>query len=150
MGFAQAAKALSSGDRQPTERGIVPSGGVREGPIGSVPMPWEAVTSAPSVDDKAAAEQPGTIIDLREANHDRTVAPPRARRGRRSGGRNRAHPVCDRARGRSGRRPADRKSTRLNSSHVKISYADFCLKKKKKKEIHSYYQNKKTREPEQK
>src|SRR5690606_41258547 len=29
---------------------------------------------------------------------------------------------------------ADRKSTRLNSSHVKISYAVFCLKKKKKKE----------------
>src|SRR6266511_3273145 len=27
---------------------------------------------------------------------------------------------------------ADRKSTRLNSSHVKISYAVFCLKKKKK------------------
>src|SRR5690606_40373821 len=27
-------------------------------------------------------------------------------------------------------RPADRKSTRLNSSHVKISYAVFCLKKK--------------------
>src|SRR5690606_39917509 len=34
-----------------------------------------------------------------------------------------------------GRRVAeqDRKSTRLNSSHVKISYAVFCLKKKKKK-----------------
>src|SRR5690606_41753919 len=28
-------------------------------------------------------------------------------------------------------RDADRKSTRLNSSHVKISYAVFCLKKKK-------------------
>src|SRR5699024_11362341 len=27
---------------------------------------------------------------------------------------------------------ADRKSTRLNSSHVSISYAVFCLKKKKK------------------
>src|SRR5690606_40527119 len=27
----------------------------------------------------------------------------------------------------------DRKSTRLNSSHVKISYAVFCLKKQKKK-----------------
>src|SRR5436309_6336658 len=27
---------------------------------------------------------------------------------------------------------ADRKSTRLNSSHVKISYAVFCLKKKNK------------------
>src|SRR5438874_9557736 len=28
--------------------------------------------------------------------------------------------------------PQDRKSTRLNSSHVEISYAVFCLKKKKK------------------
>src|SRR5690606_41600599 len=28
--------------------------------------------------------------------------------------------------------PPDRKSTRLNSSHVKISYAVFCLKKKNK------------------
>src|SRR3712207_8037718 len=27
--------------------------------------------------------------------------------------------------------PADRKSTRLNSSHANISYAVFCLKKKK-------------------
>src|SRR5256885_10246476 len=38
-------------------------------------------------------------------------------------GRNHAH-------GRGGR--ADRKSTRLNSSHLVISYAVFCLKKKKK------------------
>src|SRR5688572_32477699 len=30
-------------------------------------------------------------------------------------------------------KPADRKSTRLNSSHSQISYAVFCLKKKKKK-----------------
>src|SRR6266853_5582681 len=30
----------------------------------------------------------------------------------------------------------DRKSTRLNSSHSQISYAVFCLKKKKKKHIH--------------
>src|SRR3989440_6238378 len=29
----------------------------------------------------------------------------------------------------------DRKSTRLNSSHDQISYAVFCLKKKKKREI---------------
>src|SRR5699024_12067204 len=29
------------------------------------------------------------------------------------------------------RRPADRKSTRLNSSHVSTSYAVFCLKKEK-------------------
>src|SRR5690606_32012534 len=31
----------------------------------------------------------------------------------------------------------DRKSTRLNSSHVKISYAVFCLKKKKQANPHS-------------
>src|SRR5690606_40802319 len=37
--------------------------------------------------------------------------------------------VIREARGRN----LDRKSTRLNSSHVKISYAVFCLKKKKKK-----------------
>src|SRR3989442_9531140 len=29
---------------------------------------------------------------------------------------------------------SDRKSTRLNSSHVRISYAVFCLKKKKKRQ----------------
>src|SRR5207302_6514250 len=34
----------------------------------------------------------------------------------------------------AGRVLRDRKSTRLNSSHVKISYAVFCLKKKKKKQ----------------
>src|SRR5690606_40910117 len=32
---------------------------------------------------------------------------------------------------------ADRKSTRLNSSHVKISYAVFCLKKKKEHNTHT-------------
>src|SRR5688572_32497985 len=32
--------------------------------------------------------------------------------------------------------PADRKSTRLNSSHSQISYAVFCLKKKNKKPEH--------------
>src|SRR5215813_14714303 len=37
----------------------------------------------------------------------------------------------------------DRKSTRLNSSHVRISYAVFCLKKKKKKNKDYYYQKKK-------
>src|SRR6266446_9209438 len=33
------------------------------------------------------------------------------------------------------RRRTDRKSTRLNSSHLVISYAVFCLKKKKKHQI---------------
>src|SRR5689334_24682240 len=36
--------------------------------------------------------------------------------------------------------PIDRKSTRLNSSHSSISYAVFCLKKKKKKiNIYEHY-----------
>src|SRR5690349_23324547 len=34
---------------------------------------------------------------------------------------------------------SDRKSTRLNSSHVEISYAVFCLKKKKKKNNKTYF-----------
>src|SRR2546429_3732526 len=33
----------------------------------------------------------------------------------------------------------DRKSTRLNSSHGYISYAVFCLKKKKKNDVISYF-----------
>src|SRR5256885_7379191 len=37
------------------------------------------------------------------------------------------HTLC------AGRTDADRKSTRLNSSHLVISYAVFCLKKKKPK-----------------
>src|SRR5256885_11892962 len=32
---------------------------------------------------------------------------------------------------------SDRKSTRLNSSHLVISYAVFCLKKKKRRDNHS-------------
>src|SRR5882724_6999896 len=39
--------------------------------------------------------------------------------------------------------PLDRKSTRLNSSHLGISYAVFCLKKKKKNEMHILIQKKK-------
>src|SRR5258707_10098640 len=60
----------------------------------------------------------------------------RARRDRRrhtgSGGTDR------RARGRT-----DRKSTRLNSSHANISYAVFCLKKKKKTQKTQIYQREK-------
>src|SRR5438874_3814778 len=44
--------------------------------------------------------------------------------------------------GRGGRGQVDRKSTRLNSSHVEISYAVFCLKKKKKKKYNKQCLNK--------
>src|SRR5262245_65390707 len=40
--------------------------------------------------------------------------------------------------------PTDRKSTRLNSSHLGISYAVFCLKKKKDKKQDTCTQNKST------
>src|SRR5690554_7676921 len=40
--------------------------------------------------------------------------------------------VCTSLLRRATTKERDRKSTRLNSSHVRISYAVFCLKKKKK------------------
>src|SRR5947207_4395777 len=60
----------------------------------------------------------------------------------------RQHQDYHQARAGSGNHPAplaanlrfvqsDRKSTRLNSSHTVISYAVFCLKKKKKRETRS-------------
>src|SRR3712207_7958019 len=42
--------------------------------------------------------------------------------------------VYHRAQRALGKRYTDRKSTRLNSSHANISYAVFCLKKKKKRQ----------------
>src|SRR2546430_9060687 len=53
------------------------------------------------------------------------------------GGRTPRRRQCRRRRGVRPPRSAatDRKSTRLNSSHSQISYAVFCLKKKKQKKI---------------
>src|SRR2546430_8948870 len=45
--------------------------------------------------------------------------------------------------------PEDRKSTRLNSSHSQISYAVFCLKKKKSNELYILERHVDEREPEQ-
>src|SRR5687768_18069355 len=57
------------------------------------------------------------------------------RRGRAGGGlrqdRGQPAPPHRQPHGRAGHAPQDRKSTRLNSSHGYISYAVFCLKKKK-------------------
>src|SRR5882724_12120664 len=47
-------------------------------------------------------------------------------------------------------RGADRKSTRLNSSHLGISYAVFCLKKKKKKIIEIIQKKKKKKKKKKK
>src|SRR5690349_23906947 len=66
--------------------------------------------------------------DLGLARHPAAVPPGGAGRTGPAPGRAR-HAARLRARADDGR---DRKSTRLNSSHVEISYAVFCLKKKKK------------------
>src|SRR3712207_7048032 len=62
-------------------------------------------------------------------------AGPAGRRGagRGAGRRPARHPVVG-ALGRAGV-AGDRKSTRLNSSHANISYAVFCLKKKRKNKL---------------
>src|SRR5438874_9106270 len=67
--------------------------------------------------------------------HDALPISPRTARPARAQGSPRHRPAAPRRpRGDPPRRPGpprDRKSTRLNSSHVEISYAVFCLKKKK-------------------
>src|SRR5690242_21296411 len=64
-----------------------------------------------------------SIAGLTESNRLLTRA------GTRLGCGLRVHPIHRRLKP---RRHEDRKSTRLNSSHMSISYAVFCLKKKKK------------------
>src|SRR2546426_8546861 len=93
---------------------------------------------------RAPQEATGAAHQVREEGHASGTRPPRAQPGatlrathgaqararrhyRRAGGRG----VPDRS---STARP-DRKSTRLNSSHLVISYAVFCLKKKKTQHI---------------
>src|SRR5438874_6085736 len=66
---------------------------------------------------------------------------PRAARGHAE-----ARPVPQRRPGHDEVRVEDRKSTRLNSSHVEISYAVFCLKKKKKKKKKTLTDKKKTKD----
>src|SRR5439155_20613913 len=69
------------------------------------------------------------LRDHRRLGAEHGAAPPPSERPPAPGGRPRNDRLRSCTRGLQG----DRKSTRLNSSHVAISYAVFCLKKKKKK-----------------
>src|SRR5207302_9665321 len=93
------------------------------------PSPYTTLFRSPHRDHLVASRQPSERrlpagLDDEVRHHQQQSAA--ARDGR--------HPLERggqvRAPGRGLARP-DRKSTRLNSSHVKISYAVFCLKKKK-------------------
>src|SRR3712207_8396882 len=67
---------------------------------------------------------------FRRTSRDRPLPPAGRLRGRRCSARN-GGPRRRSARRQKRAPERDRKSTRLNSSHPKISYAVFCLKKKK-------------------
>src|SRR5436309_10349377 len=78
-------------------------------PPRSTLFPYTTLFRSPRVYDIGLASNGAAIDSGADLHHIRRVGPHRSR---------------------------DRKSTRLNSSHVKISYAVFCLKKKKQKDEH--------------
>src|SRR5205814_10045043 len=112
-------RATGARDRGRRRLGPAPSqGGALARPAGgAVPPPPPPGHGAALLPD-GERDGPGLPVAL-----DEPAAPQR----RRPGPRDRAvrHPP-------GGAGGADRKSTRLNSSHLGISYAVFCLKKKKK------------------
>src|SRR5690625_5861395 len=87
-------------------------------PAGTTPRPPNRAQSPP----KRAQSLPGTTPPRRRPKTPRAAGRHRCRR--KSNPNRRKHP-----------QKPDRKSTRLNSSHVAISYAVFCLKKKKPAEV---------------
>src|SRR5690606_40535774 len=94
-----------------------------------------ALGRGPPCGTDVRAEREGARAAVRGADQDEARQLRGARRGRVGCQRQavelpRGEPV--------GREDEDRKSTRLNSSHVKISYAVFCLKKKKKGKLESH------------
>src|SRR5439155_24511488 len=113
------------------------------------------IASSPLIDFYFTALAPAELYAL--SLHDAlpiSVYLPRFRqpRGRRCDRREKRRLLRRRARAADGRRrrtapprfsrvlrgtlQLDRKSTRLNSSHVAISYAVFCLKKKQRQDLH--------------
>src|SRR5207302_3003999 len=90
----------------------------------AVPWPRRRIPRAGDARRKGARQTPRREPGLLDPDHLDRAEPVPESEGRQS--KRRSHWR------RAGR--GDRKSTRLNSSHVKISYAVFCLKKKTKKQ----------------
>src|SRR5688500_20266404 len=95
-------------------------------------LPLTPITSSPGLISLSAASDHRTPHSFPTRRSSDLRADDLDHRRRRGGERVRRHPHgwTGEAAPR-GRRPQDRKSTRLNSSHLVISYAVFCLKKKK-------------------
>src|SRR5205085_12182258 len=87
-------------------------------PPTSTLFPYTTLFRSPVIHGTGLARDAGRPVA--HGGRRRRGGRPAARPGRYGG----AHP--------RGAAPRDRKSTRLNSSHSQISYAVFCLKKKKK------------------
>src|SRR5437870_10446388 len=98
-------------------------------------LPPSAAPLPPYIPRHAFSDLPGNLGSAPNCRAQRLRHDPRARRRDAAVRVRRGHPAPDDAlRGELcvvG--DLDRKSTRLNSSHVAISYAVFCLKKKKNK-----------------
>src|SRR5438034_2351718 len=95
-------------------------------PIANASLLDEATAAAEAMNltEAVAKVPPGTtpMFMIAEGCHPQTIAVVRTRAEAHDRDRLRVAPL----------RNQDRKSTRLNSSHTVISYAGFCLKKKKK------------------
>src|SRR2546427_9031639 len=96
------------------------------GGFSSVPQPSDNTKRIPPRGPHEAALAPVLRSRGGDAVRRTRLRPELSRKARADG-----RPVR-RGRRRGYRRAGDRKSTRLNSSHSQISYAVFCLKKKKK------------------
>src|SRR2546430_7128650 len=86
-------------------------------PPRSTLFPYTTLFRSRAGGGRLAGGRPESGVLLHDLSESAAVAAPRLR--------DVPHAVA------AGARPQDRKSTRLNSSHSQISYAVFCLKKKK-------------------
>src|SRR5215203_5668600 len=113
-----------------------PPGTARTRSRRSGPLPRRLVHPAPPASAPPFASRPAALADLSEVDRAVRQDPRRC-----SASLHRAAPAvpCQPA------APPDRKSTRLNSSHANISYAVFCLKKKKKKHTTKIYKKTKNK-----
>src|SRR5687768_17798341 len=99
--------------RRPPRSTLFPYTTLFRSGVGPRQVRHEALAVAAAADGRVAVEEPAEVLDLAL----------KQRVGRMGG------PAEDEE-----HEDRDRKSTRLNSSHGYISYAVFCLKKKKKKQ----------------